>query len=320
MRPLDVVVVTNCHIRPDTGSSTAAIVAVGLGRGHKVCITAPGDIARGTNFPGGVVGAVQTVEAVEPPTRLVIKPEQPRRQPMTAFDVVLMRAQPPVDLPYVDTCTILATCERDTLFVNSPSGIVLNPEKMFPLAFPDLHPPTVLSASVNELVTFVESVGKSVLKPLNRFRGEGVRLLYPGRNATVVALTKATASGVIPVIVQMFLPEVEQGDKRLFLVDGKPVASLLRIPPKGSFIASLHAGAKPIAATVNRRDEEIVARIGPALARARLPFVAVDVVGGYLIEIGTTSPTGLVQTQQVTGIRVGDHLWNWIEREVAVRK
>lgn len=316
MTPLDVAVVTNCHLRRNTGSSTVAIIGCGLARSHRIWIASPSDLSLRTGGLGTGSGFVR-VDHVEPPFGIALGTEPVVRRHFSGFDAVLMRVQPPVDMEYVAACNILAaTYAPSTLFVNDPGAIVLHPEKVFPLAYPDLHPPTIVTACLDDLLAFLAENKEVVVKPLYEYQGRKVQHLSLGDPEALHVLNEMTGSGATPVVLQKYIVGAESGDRRVFLIDGIPVGCLVRVPQPGSFVANLHAGATPVRAEITMRDCEIAERIAPDLVGAGLIFVALDIVGGYLIEIGTTSPTGLVQIREKCGVDIAGLLWDRIEASV----
>jgi len=257
----------------------------------------------------GMFGPCRSVSRGDGPRDIALGAR--RRLKLSGFDVLLMRLCPPVDPLFIATCQELADLETQLLCVNRPSAILAWPEKLVPLRYPGIHPDTLVSQDQSVLQKFAGSHGAVVVKPLYDYQGHGVQIYGDGMVAwqDVVDLISRTGA---PVIIQQYLPSVRQGDMRVFLVDGRPAGAFLRIPQQGSDMASLHAGAVPRAATLGPAELDICDRIGSDLAHAGLPFVGLDVIGGQLTEIGTTSPTGLVQLRELNGARPAKELWRWI--------
>ena len=236
-----------------------------------------------------------------------------RRTELTEFDVILLRQDPPFDMNYIDSTFFLEKVHPSTLVVNDPVEVRNAPEKLFVTDFPDLQPPTLITADREAIADFRKRHGDVVLKPLNGRGGSGVtRHLADDPNLEALLEIHAELSRE-PVILQKFLPSVTKGDKRILLVGGEPVGAINRVPQKGQIRSNLAVGGKAEAVDLTARDREICAAIGPELKRRGLLFVGIDVIGDYLTEINVTSPTGAVALKTFTGIDAADIMWERIE-------
>jgi len=222
---------------------------------------------------------------------------------------VLMRQDPPFDMAYIAATHLLERLPPPTRVINDPSGVRNAPEKWLVTQFPDLTPPTLFSTDPLLIEDFIAAQGTVVVKPLFDFGGNGIFFLEsgdPNLAATLEAHRKIY--GVAPLF-QKFLSEVEQGDKRLVLIDGKPMGIFKRVPPKGQIRSNMRLGGRVEACNFSPRDLEICARIGPALRERGLYFVGIDVIGDYLTEINVTSPTGLRTISQLYGCDLAKDFW-----------
>ena len=236
-----------------------------------------------------------------------------RRTELTEFDVILLRQDPPFDMNYIDSTFFLEKVHPKTLVVNDPVEVRNAPEKLFVTDFPDLQPPTLITADREAIADFRKRHGDVVLKPLNGRGGSGVtRHLADDPNLEALLEIHAELSRE-PVILQKFLPSVTKGDKRILLVGGEAVGAINRVPQKGQIRSNLAVGGKAEAVELTARDKEICAAIGPELKRRGLLFVGIDVIGEYLTEINVTSPTGAVALKTFTGIDAAEILWERIE-------
>ena len=236
-----------------------------------------------------------------------------RRTELSEFDVILLRQDPPFDMNYIDSTFFLEKVHPKTLVVNDPVEVRNAPEKLFVTDFPDLQPPTLITADREAIADFRKRHGDVVLKPLNGRGGSGVtRHLADDPNLEALLEIHAELSRE-PVILQKFLPSVTKGDKRILLIDGEAVGAINRVPQKGQIRSNLAVGGKAEAVELTARDREICAAIGPELKRRGLIFVGIDVIGDYLTEINVTSPTGAVALKTFTGIDAADILWERIE-------
>ena len=231
-------------------------------------------------------------------------------------DVVLMRQDPPFDIGYITATYLLERLTGETLVVNDPKAVRDAPEKLFVLDFMEFMPPTLITRSLDELKRFHSEHGEIVLKPLHGNAGAAVLTIgADGRNL------RATAELFLhiwqePFIAQAFLKEVEQGDKRIILVDGEVAGAINRVPAKGDIRSNLAVGGRAEAAELTDRDMEICEALGPELKRRGLIFVGIDVIAGKLTEINVTSPTGIVALDTFNGTDTPGMIWDAIEQRL----
>lgn len=231
-----------------------------------------------------------------------------------ACDVVWLRQDPPFDMSYITTTHILERIHPETLVVNDPFWVRNYPEKLLVIQFPELTPPTTIARDIRTLKEFKDRHGDIIMKPLYGAGGAGVFRLDPDdRNFAALWEIFATISRE-PLIVQKFLPAVENGDKRVILVDGEPVGAINRVPAVGETRSNMHVGGRPEKAELDDRDREICARIGPLLREKGQILVGIDVIGGWLTEINLTSPTGIQELERFDNINVAAMIWEAIER------
>ncbi|WP_322865190.1 glutathione synthase [Aquicoccus sp. G2-2] len=236
---------------------------------------------------------------------------------LQAFDVVWLRQDPPFDMFYITTTHILDRIHPETLVVNDPFWVRNYPEKLLVLDFPDLTPPTTIARDLETIRAFKAKHGDIILKPLYGNGGAGVfRLTESDRNLTSLHELFASFSRE-PLIVQKFLPDVSNGDKRVILVNGAPVGAINRVPAKGETRSNMHVGGRPEKIGLTERDREICARIGPLLREKGQIFVGIDVIGDYLTEINVTSPTGIQELERFDGVNVAAQIWDAIEAKRA---
>jgi glutathione synthase len=233
---------------------------------------------------------------------------------LAGFDIVLMRQDPPFDMAYITATHLLELLPDDgPLVVNDPASVRNAPEKLFVLRFRELMPPTLLTLDRKEIDAFREEHGEIVLKPLFGNGGAGVFHLRPGDDNLGSLLEMYASIYREPVMVQRYLPEVRQGDKRIILVEGEPVGAVNRVPPEGEARANLHVGGRAQKTELTPREREICASIGPTLRQQGLVFVGIDVIGDYMTEINVTSPTGAQQLKRFGGPDAAVLLWDRIE-------
>jgi glutathione synthase len=239
---------------------------------------------------------------------------------LAGFDIVLMRQDPPFDMAYITATHLLELLpENGPLVVNDPASVRNAPEKLFVLRFKELMPPTLLTFDRQEIDAFRQLHGEIVLKPLFGNGGAGVFHLRPGDDNLGSLLEMYASVYREPVMVQRYLPEVRQGDKRIILVEGEPVGAVNRVPPEGEARANLHVGGRAEKTGLTAREREICAAIGPSLREQGLVFVGIDVIGDYMTEINVTSPTGIQEIARLDGVDLATNIWDAIEARFAAR-
>ena len=236
-----------------------------------------------------------------------------RQVDLSEFDVVWLRQDPPFDMHYITSTHLLDRLAPGTLVVNDPFWVRNYPEKLLVLEFHDLTPPTTIARDLDTIKAFKHKHGDVILKPLYGNGGAGVfRLDANDRNLTSLH-ELFTGFSREPLIVQKFLPDVSNGDKRVILVDGVPVGAINRVPAAGETRSNMHVGGRPEKIGLSERDLEICAKIGPLLKEKGQVFVGIDVIGDYLTEINVTSPTGIQELERFDGINVAERIWQAIE-------
>ncbi|MDU8912904.1 glutathione synthase [Aestuariicoccus sp. MJ-SS9] len=229
------------------------------------------------------------------------------------FDVVWLRQDPPFDMHYITSTHLLDRLAPGTLVVNDPFWVRNYPEKLLVLDFPDLTPPTTIARDLDTIRAFKAKHGDIILKPLYGNGGAGVfRLDRNDRNLSSLYELFTTFSRE-PLIVQKFLPAVENGDKRVILVDGEPVGAINRVPAAGETRSNMHVGGRAEKVALSARDREICAAIGPLLREKGQVFVGIDVIGDYLTEINVTSPTGIQELERFDEVNIAAKIWEAIE-------
>ncbi|MEN8837813.1 MAG: glutathione synthase [Celeribacter marinus] len=236
---------------------------------------------------------------------------------LATYDVVWLRQDPPFDMGYITSTHLLDMIRDTTLVVNDPFWVRNYPEKLLVLQFPDLTPPTTIARDLTTIRAFKEKHGDIILKPLYGNGGAGVFRLDPNDRNLSSLHELFTGMSREPMIVQKFLPDVSNGDKRVILVDGEPVGAINRVPQKGETRSNMHVGGRPEKIGLSARDLEICARIGPLLKEKGQVFVGIDVIGNYLTEINVTSPTGIQELERFDGTNTAALLWEAIEAKRA---
>lgn len=272
-------------------------------RGHQISACQPQDVMweRG----GPVQAQVRDITLTGQPQDW-FSVQQERHAPLADFDAVLMRKDPPFDSEYFYATHLLEQAERDGARVfNKPRALRDHPEKLAIMEFPQFIGPTLVTRKAHDIQRFHAEHRDIILKPLDGMGGTGIFRVGPdGMNLGSIIET-LNADGAQSVMVQKFLPEITEGDKRVLIIGGKPVPFCLARIPQGSEVrGNLAAGGKGVARPLSARDYEISNALGPILQSRGLLLAGVDVIGDCVTEINVTSPTCFQEIQQQTGCDV----------------
>jgi glutathione synthase len=291
------------------GDSTFAILLEAQRRGHKIFYYTPPNLALEDSqlLARGHTLRVADTEGAHYQLGAAL------REDLEAWDVVLLRQDPPFDMAYITTTHLLERIHPRTLVVNDPAHVRNAPEKIFVLDFLDLMPPTLITRALDDVLAFRRTYKDIILKPLYGNGGASVFRVPPEDTnlASLVELFQTVFRE--PFMVQEYRPEVRAGDKRIILVDGEVAGAINRVPAEGETRSNLHVGGTAAKTDLTDREREICARLGPELKRRGLIFTGIDVIGGYLTEINVTSPTGIRQVKAFGGPDIAALIWDVIE-------
>jgi glutathione synthase len=291
------------------GDSTFALLLEAQRRGHKLSYFTPDRLSM---LDGKIVaGAQQLTVRDKDGDHFTLGP--PSRMDVTTFDVVLLRQDPPFDLAYITTTHLLERIHPKTLVINDPAAVRNAPEKMFVTEFRDLMPPTLLSHDLDEIKAFRKAQGDIVMKPLYGKGGESVFLIRRDDLNFGSFYDLFSTTFREQWVIQKFLPQVKQGDKRIILVDGEFAGAVNRVPAVDDLRSNMVRGGVPKATDLTKQEREICARLAPSLKKRGLLFVGIDVIDGFLTEINVTSPTGIRAIKNVGGPDVAAAIWDKIE-------
>lgn len=304
------------------GDSSFALMLEAQARGHMIWHYTADMLSWEQDANGGTLSAQATrIDHVERSEGAHFRGGERRSVDLGAdLDVIWMRQDPPFDLGYITATHLLERVAERTLVVNDPVSVRNAPEKLWVLDFAQFMPPTLITRDLTKVREFHAQHGAIVVKPLHGNAGAAVfRIGEDGAN--MGALTELF--GHVwrePFMVQPFLPEVRDGDKRIVLVDGAVAGAINRVPGKGEIRSNLAAGGSAHATRLTEREAEICATLGPELKQRGLLFVGIDVIGGrWLTEINVTSPTGIVAMDTFNGSNTAALIWDAVEARVAER-
>jgi glutathione synthase len=294
--------------------TSVAMMRAAQARGHQIHVCEQGDLySRGRVY--GRAGRLSLTDNDEDWYR----PHAREEVPLTSFNAVLMRKDPPFDLEYLTSVWLLSQAEREGARVfNNPAAVRDHNEKLGILEFPQFIAPTLATRDPEAVHAFIDEQRDVILKRLDGMGGESifrVKADDPNRNVIVETMVQG---GARSAMAQRYIPAIKDGDKRVLLIDGKPVPHCLaRMAKPGETRANLAAGGSGVARPLSARDLEIAEALGPVLAARGLLLVGLDVIGEHLTEVNVTSPTCFREIQDQTGFDVSRVFIEAVERKAA---
>ncbi len=229
------------------------------------------------------------------------------------IDVIMIRLDPPFDSTYLTLTWLFDFVSDNTLMINSALGIRKTNEKICAHHFPEITPPTIITSHIRHYHDFLNKYQKVVVKPLNGLGGQGIFIVdYDDSNKNVIFETSSENNSAY-VVVQHYIEASKEGDKRILLLDGKPLGAILRKHSSSDHRNNFFAGGTPHLTEITQHDKHIIRMIKPYLLVNGLHFVGIDIMGKYLIEINVTSPTGLQEINLLEGLQLETDILKWIE-------
>ncbi len=286
--------------------STISIIKEALNRGVKVYVNNPDDLTLIKNnvFTSFIEVSLQS-------SKLTFG--KSNRSNIDKFDFFFIRQDPPFDLSYLTNCYLLELHQKfnkKPKFINDPGGIKNFTEKICPIYFSDLMPKTLVTSDEKIFKETLSSKKILILKTLFNKGGEGVVKVEKSEKNALKKFKELRQKYKVPVVIQDFIHRVSEGDKRVILIDGEPVGLINRVPKSGDYKANLHLGGKAEISILTKKEQEICKKIKSFLLENNLIFVGIDLIDEKLSEINVTSPTGIVQIQELTGINIANILWS----------
>ena len=225
---------------------------------------------------------------------------------LTKCKFILIRQDPPFNLEYISTTYILDSIKTKVRVVNDPSSIRSISEKLYSAKYQKFMPNTIFTQNINEIKNFFKKNKKVILKPINSYSGNNIHLL----KKFDVKMIKKFVKKHDYIICQKYLPKIIHGDKRVFLINGKIVGAISRVPKKGSFLSNMSKGARPINTSLTRVEKKISKLIANNLRKENIFFAGIDFIDQKLNgDINVTSPTGLKTYYDLTNINLAKTFW-----------
>lgn len=228
-------------------------------------------------------------------------------------DAVFIRNDPPFDEQYLINTWLLEHFAPGIPMINNPAGIRTVNEKIWAAQFTDLIPPTLIGRKYDLLKDFLQAHKEIIAKPTNSYGGQSIFYIKAGDPNVNVIFETLTAGYSRDIILQKFIPESRDGDKRIILLNGEPLGAVLRLHSAEDHRNNFFAGGKPHRAEISARDQQMISELKPHLRRLGLYFVGIDVIGDYLIEVNVTSPTCLQEINHLTGRHLEDDVIGFVE-------
>ena len=282
--------------------STLAMMLEAQSRKHQLFYMTPDSLYINEK---GAFAIAKTLQVKNDPTGWFDFKEE-KQIKLSELDVILMRQDPPFNSNYIYNTYVLESAEKEgVLVVNKPSSLRDCNEKVFATEFPECCTPFLVTSDPNLLKSFIEDHGDTVIKPLDGMGGSSIfRLRYSDPNLNVI-LETITDSFTTKVMIQIYIPEITDGDKRILLINGNPMdAAVARVPAEGELRGNLAAGASAVARSLTEKDLWICEQVGPKLKDLELVLVGLDIIGDYLTEINVTSPTCFREYESLCNIDV----------------
>ena len=226
---------------------------------------------------------------------------------------VFMRQNPPFNMDYITATFLLERVSKKTKVINDPFAVRNMPEKLYSMEFLKFMPPTIFSNNMDEIKKFQNKYKKVVIKPTHGYGGKNIFFVNEttSKNKIVKYLKKQEH-----VMVQKFLPQIRRGDKRIFIIDGKVKGAIKRIPKKNSIVSNLGQGGKAVKTVLTKNEFLIAKKIASNLKKRKILFAGIDLISNYLTgDINVTSPTGLKNFKDLTGIDLAIDIWDCLERK-----
>ena len=227
---------------------------------------------------------------------------------LSKVKILLIRNEPPFNQQYINTTFILDRLSKNIKIINHPKSIREVPEKLFSLKFIKFMPPTLISENLGEIKTFFEKHRNNiVIKPIEGYSGNDVRLIKKFDKKKITKYLKKYNH----IIFQKYIAKISRGDKRIFIINGKVMGAISRIPRKGSILSNMSKGAYAKKIDINSKELLISKKIATELKKNNIYFAGIDFVNGKLIgDINVTSPTGLKTYYDLTGINLAEYFFD----------
>ena len=297
------------------GDTTFALALEAQKRKHNINFLRPEDLIFSNN---DVLANICKLELSSSTNSCEFKYHKFFIKPLSKYDLVMMRQDPPFNMAYISATHILEKLPSSTLVVNNPFEVRNSPEKIFVTNFSHLMPKTLISRNIDAIKEFRKQFKDIIIKPLYGNGGQGVFHIRPEDENLNSILEMFFCQNKEPLMIQEYLKDVRNGDKRIILLNGETVGAINRIPKLGESRSNMHVGGKPEKTILTERDKFICNEISQSLVDKGLYFVGIDIIGDYITEINVTSPTGIREIKNLDSIAIEEMFWNFVENKLEV--
>tara|TARA_B100000470_G_C19770508_1_gene382736 strand:+ start:495 stop:1457 length:963 start_codon:yes stop_codon:yes gene_type:complete len=281
-------------------------------RGHKIFIYEPKDL---TLIDNQLFANVSSLK-IEKKNKYTFKKGKCCIINLSSINVLLIRQDPPFNINYITATYLLEHLSPKTLIINNPKSIRNAPEKLHVTHFKNLTPPTLISQDEIEIKKFIKKHKNLIVKPLYEKGGKGIFKITLSEKNLDKKIKNTLKKEKLPIVIQKYIPQVRQGDKRIILLDGNPVGIMKRIPTKNEIRANLSRGGRAEKTAFSTKDKFICKKLKPWLKKEGIFFSGIDIIGNYLTEINVTSPTGIVEINNLENIKIEKKFWNLVEKKL----
>tara|TARA_Y100001960_G_scaffold327476_1_gene413956 strand:- start:2376 stop:3329 length:954 start_codon:yes stop_codon:yes gene_type:complete len=280
-------------------------------RGHKILIYEPKDLSLKNNELFANVSSLKIYKK----KKYNFKKGKKKIINLNSIDILLIRQDPPFNINYITATYLLEHLSSKILIINNPKSIRDAPEKLHVTFFKKLTPPTLVSQDEVEIKKFIKKNKKLIVKPLYEKGGKGIFKISSNDKELTKKIKIFLKKENLPIVVQKFIPEVRDGDKRVIIIDGNPVGAMKRVPAKNEVRANLSRGGTAQKTVMTFRDKLICKKLKPWLKKEKIFFAGIDIIGKYLTEINLTSPTGMVEINKLENVRLEKIFWDRVEKK-----
>ena len=281
-------------------------------RGHKIFIYEPKDLTLRDNQLFANASSLK----IEKKNKYTFKKGKCCIINLSSINVLLIRQDPPFNINYITATYLLEHLSPKTLIINNPKSIRNAPEKLHVTHFKNLTPPTLISQDEIEIKKFIKKHKNLIVKPLYEKGGKGIFKITLSEKNLDKKIKNTLKKEKLPIVIQKYIPQVRQGDKRIILLDGNPVGIMKRIPTKNEIRANLSRGGRAEKTAFSTKDKFICKKLKPWLKKEGIFFSGIDIIGNYLTEINVTSPTGIVEINNLENIKIEKKFWNLVEKKL----
>ena len=281
-------------------------------RGHKIFIYEPKDLSLKDNQ----LFANASTLNISKKKKYFFKKGKKNTINLSSINVLLIRQDPPFNINYITATYLLEHLSPKTIIINNPKSIRDAPEKLHVTYFKNLTPKTLISQNEIEIKKFIKKNKNLIVKPLYEKGGKGIFKISSNDKNISNKIKSILKKQKLPIVIQKYIPEVKEGDKRVILFDGNPVGIMKRVPAKNEVRANLSRGGTAKKTILTTRDKFICKKLKPWLIKEKIFFAGIDIIGNYLTEINITSPTGIVEINQLQHIQLEKKFWDLLEKKL----